>query len=213
MRPIGADRYGTEIRRLCCDDFANQEQLKGMKADSKTETRQLGWWMLLYVALAAVLVFLPLLISQSTDVLYFFLIVPILALISICMLISAALGRNLRLALIVATFCGISALAFVYSFQIRSFTRWLLWSGHYKKEVLAEPIPVNGGLKSIEWDGWGFAGIDSTVLLVFDPTNSLATAARNGQPAKLTGMPCEVYNVRRMESHWYLVQTDSGGCT
>lgn len=167
-----------------------------------------GWRMSAYGALAAVLVFLPLLISENTGVLYLFFGLPVLAIINICVLIAAALSRDIRLALAVATFYAISAVAFIYSFQIRTFARWTLLSGHYRHEVLAEPAPANGDLKHIEWDGWGFAGMDSTVFLVFDPTNSLAEAAQNEQYGKFKGIPCEVNWVRRMDSHWYLVFSD-----
>jgi hypothetical protein len=41
---------------------------------------------------------------------------------------------------------------------------------------------------------------------VFDPTDSLTEAARSGQPGKYSGIPCEFFRVRRLESHWYTVQ-------
>lgn len=210
-----ADRYGTDVKRLRCNASNHQEQL------NKNETRSNSYEASARLADPGIrrvkrgCCFLPLLISQNTDVLYLFLILPVLALTSISILIYAALSRNLRLALIVATFCAVSALVFLYSFQISTFTRWGLWSGHYKKEVLVEPTPVNGDLKHIEWAGWGFAGMDSTVFLVFDPTNSLAEAAQKDQFGKLKGIPCEVDWVRRMDSHWYIVLTDtySWDCT
>ena len=87
-----------------------------------------------------------------------------------------------------------------------------MWSYGYKKQVLAQPAPANGELKHIEWDGWGWAGQDTTVFLVFDPTESLAVAATSRQPGKFNGIPCEVFLVRRLEGHWYTVQnyTDQG---
>jgi hypothetical protein len=41
--------------------------------------------------------------------------------------------------------------------------------------------------------------------LVFDPGDSLSAAAASHQPGKFNGIPCEVYRVRRLESHWYTV--------
>jgi hypothetical protein len=76
-------------------------------------------------------------------------------------------------------------------FAIRSAARWLAWSRHYKPEVLAQPN-VTGELKHVEWDGWGSVGQDTTVYLVFDPTDSLSTAARDHHPGKFNGIPCEV---------------------
>jgi hypothetical protein len=63
----------------------------------------------------------------------------------------------------------------------------------------------NGDLKHIEWDGWGFAGEESVVYLVFDPSDALSAVAPGKSPGKLAGIPCSVYRVRRFESHWYSV--------
>jgi hypothetical protein len=79
--------------------------------------------------------------------------------------------------------------------------RWLLKSRNYKREVLLEPTGLDGKLKHIEWDGWGWGGNDTTVYLVFDPDNALARAAANGLAGKYPGIPCEVYRVRRLEDH------------
>lgn len=54
-----------------------------------------------------------------------------------------------------------------------NYARWMFWSGSYKAQVLAQPDSTNNELKHIEWDGWGGAGMDTTVYLVFDPTDSL----------------------------------------
>ena len=163
----------------------------------------------IYAALAAVLVFLPLVISSNADVLYLFVIVPGLVVIGICVLIYAAIRKKLSIAVMVATFCTVSAVVFLYNFQIRTFSRWFLWSGQYKHKVLAEPTPVNGDLKHIEWDGWGWAGQDFSVFLVFDPTDSLSGPAQDNQSGKLNGIPCEVSGVRRMDSPWYIVFFDA----
>ena len=96
-----------------------------------------------------------------------------------------------------------------------NYARWLIRSRYYKAEVLAKPSPTNGELKHIEWDGWGWAGMDTTVYLVFDPTDSLSRA--NGHSGKYAGIPCKVPLVKRLEDKWYTVQfyTDQGwrpGC-
>jgi hypothetical protein len=86
-----------------------------------------------------------------------------------------------------------------------NYARWLLWSRSYKTEVLVQPSSANGELKHIEWDGWGWAGMDTTVYLAFDPSDSLSQAASSRQPGKYSGIPCEVFLVRRLESRWYTV--------
>jgi hypothetical protein len=98
---------------------------------------------------------------------------------------------------------AVAALWSVYS--IRAVTRWLTMAHHYKAEVLVQPI-AKGQLKHIEWDGWGMAGQDTTVYLVFDPTNSLSSAAVSKRSGKFNGLPCEVFQVRRLENEWYTVQ-------
>jgi hypothetical protein len=44
--------------------------------------------------------------------------------------------------------------------------RWLLWSRDYKSKVLSQPSSSSGDLKHIEWDGWGWAGMNTAVYLV-----------------------------------------------
>jgi hypothetical protein len=83
--------------------------------------------------------------------------------------------------------------------------RWLAKSQKYKSEVMAQPMAA-GELKHIEWDGWGWAGQDTTVYLVYDPTDSLAGAAKGQKPGKFNGIPCEVFRIRRLDSYWYTVQ-------
>lgn len=67
------------------------------------------------------------------------------------------------------------------------------------------------------WVGW--AGQDTTVYLVLDPTESLSAVANKQNPGKLNGIPCEVFVVRPLESQWYTVQFytnefwgPNGGC-
>ena len=91
-------------------------------------------------------------------------------------------------------------------YSVRTATRWFASSHRYKAEVLTQPVLSGGSLRHIEWDGWGWAGQDTTVYLVFDPTDALSAAARNHQPGKLDGLPCEVDSISKLEAHWYTVQ-------
>jgi hypothetical protein len=91
------------------------------------------------------------------------------------------------------------------TYAVRTAIRWFARSHDYKAEVLVQPAS-SGDLKHIEWDGWGWAGQDTTVYLVFDPTDSLAAAATRNEAGKAQGLPCEVARVVRLESHWYTVQ-------
>ena len=42
--------------------------------------------------------------------------------------------------------------------------------------------------------------------LVFDPTDSLANAVNSTVPVRLSGIPCEVPGVSRLEKQWYAVR-------
>src|SRR6185437_8083680 len=118
-----------------------------MKSGSIDKRDQLGWRMPICAALAAALVFLPLVISPNADAVYLFVIVPGLVLTVICVLIYAAIRKKLPIAVTVAAFCAVSTVVFLCNFQIRTFTRWFLWSDQYRNRVLAEPTPINGDLK------------------------------------------------------------------
>jgi hypothetical protein len=109
---------------------------------------------------------------------------------------------------IVVSLCVVvllSALLLVKYNEVSTFVRWSLHSKAYKTEVLAQSSSIDGQLKHIEWDGWGFAGADTTVYLVFDPSDSLATSTGDHSGGKIAGIPCEVPLVHRLESHWYTV--------
>ena len=112
------------------------------------------------------------------------------------LLLYAALGAFALIALAVAW----------QLYTVRTATRWFAISDRFKAQVLAQPSSAAGELKHIEWDGWGWAGQDTTVYLVYDPTDSLSAAARNRRPGKFDGLPCEVASVSHLETHWYTVQ-------
>jgi hypothetical protein len=91
-------------------------------------------------------------------------------------------------------------------YSVRTSVKWFMWSQHYKTDVLAQPSGKASEFKHIEWDGWGWAGQDTTVYLVFDSTDSLSVAAANHASGKFNGLPCEVAQVGQLERHWYTVQ-------
>jgi hypothetical protein len=88
---------------------------------------------------------------------------------------------------------------------VRDHIRWFLLSGGYKAKVWAQPTFANEELKHAEWDIWGFAGMETTVFLVFDPTDSLAAALGAQPPVKARGLPCDVVRIRRLDRQWYVV--------
>jgi hypothetical protein len=143
------------------------------------------------------------------EIVYFFVLVPLIGLVMLGIAIANEIGkrskRSLSILLALVAYCGSSWLLWKSSMDIRPAERWLLHSRTYKAEVLAQPSPKNGELQHMEWDGWGFAGSDTVVYLVYDPNDSLVPAVRSHSSGNFNGIPCEVWRVHRLESHWYSV--------
>ena len=185
-------------------------------ADHPEPVAQSRWRARLFTALSGLVFFVGIEICPAdvTFLLYIFT-VAILLLSSIVLLVGAAIGKNCRrylqqlsiLTIFWVVAVGVFIFGRMYPFAIRSEARWLAGPGDYKAVVLAQPSPPNNELKRIEWDGSGFAGVaNNTVYLAFDPTDTLSTAAKWGhRPGTFNGIPCEVWRVYRLESHWYAV--------
>lgn len=168
----------------------------------------MDWILPLCVIVGSCVVLLSLVLwSPYGDLLGILIIAPIVYLVCFVLTVESAIQRRPReflLALfILAAVVAVSGVLHTKKDVVRASIRWLLWSRHYKAEVLAQPTLEGGGLKHIEWEATGFAGVaNNTVYLVFDPTDSLSTAATTRSPGKYSGIPCEVVLVRRLESRW-----------
>jgi hypothetical protein len=164
------------------------------------------WKLSLYAAAGALVVFLPIALSSQFDIgeiVYLFLIAPIVSLI---MLVVAGIKRSYSVFVMAAVYCAVSWALVHQSDSLRNTGRWLLWSKGYKTQVLGQQSPADGELRHIEWDGWGgFGAGDTSAYVVFDPADSLSEAAKTSSSGKLSGIPCGVSRVRRLESHWYSV--------
>jgi hypothetical protein len=174
-----------------------------------SEGDRFNWRLPLYAAAGACVVFLAIMVYGSADIaviLYTFGAAPI---IGILLLVVIAVRRRLRqqlsALLALVAYVTVTGALFMARNELRPTLRWLLWSHRYKAELLAAPDSANGQLKHIEWDGWGWAGQNTVVYLVFDPTDSLSAAAKSHSPGKFRGIPCEVPLVRRLESRLYSV--------
>jgi hypothetical protein len=164
------------------------------------------WKLPLFGMSAAVAAHLPGMISGNG--LLPFLLTGVLLMVSgvIVLAVAAAnIRRNLlaSLAMVVA-FSLVAWLLFKFSYDIYTTGRWLAHSRQYKAEVMTQPQPPNGELKHIEWDGWGFAGDETIVYLVFEPNRELTPAPR-ATSGQYVGIPCAAWRVRRLEPHWYYV--------
>lgn len=170
-----------------------------------------NWWLLLFVATGALVVFLPIVIYafELGVILYTFIGIPVVSLITaLVVLIIAIRNREtprLPVFLMFPVYWLVSAVLFVNAIEVRAPARWILESENYKSKVLAQRAPPSGELKHVIWDGWGWDGNDTDAYLVFDPDDSLASAARRHSPGKFAGIPCEVWKVLRLERHWYSV--------
>jgi hypothetical protein len=166
-----------------------------------SDRNRVDWRLPVYAVLGALVLFS---VGPPESIVLYLFVAAIVSLL----LLNDAIGRRRRQSLLaLAIFLLVSAI-FVRSYSaIRDECRWLVWSHRYKVRVLAQRDVTAGELKHIEWDGWGFPGAgDTTVYLVFDPTDALSAAAKSHRPSKPSGLPCEVPLVRRLERHWYAVR-------
>jgi hypothetical protein len=192
-------------------------------AEKTAEGDRFHWCLPLYAAGGALIIFLPITLysSQWGGFLYLFGAVPamslVLVIIGIVFAIRREPGRALAIVFALFVFWIVSWALLRNQLPMRSEVRWLWSSKAYKAQVLAQPVPANGDLRHIEWDGWGFPGAgDTVVYLVFAPDDSLEQSPKNQASGKFTGLPCEVDEIHRLEKDWYTVlfytDTDWGHC-
>jgi hypothetical protein len=177
-----------------------------------SDQRRLDWGLLLSVVVGGSVLLLSLMIySPYGDLLYILIVAPIVCLVCLLVMVASAIRKRSRECLsaflTLAAFVAVSAALHIKKDTIRASIRWLLWSRRYEAEVLAQPVPLSGELRHMEWEATGFAGVaNNTIYLVFDPTDLLSPAASSHSPGKYSGIPCEVLLVRRLQSHWYWVR-------
>jgi hypothetical protein len=178
--------------------------------ENTVEDDRFHWLPALYAAAAALVIFLPISLysSQWGGFLYLLGVIPIVSFVLLVIAIAFAIRRKPRRALAIipalVVFWVVSWALWRNELPIRSEVRWLWNSKAYKAQVLVQPAPVNGELRHIEWDGWGFPGAgDTVVYLVFDPNDSIAVGSRVS--GRLKGIPCQVPEIHRLEKDWYTV--------
>jgi len=173
------------------------------------------WWLPLFVVLVAGGTLLWLIIHGAVDsrlhIFFVVFIVPAACLICLLGLLVAAIRKRphqfVSVLLALLGFVAISASLERNEETLRPFVRWFLWSRQYKAEVMGQPDAANGEFKHSVWDRWGFVSTGfTTTYLVFDPTDSLANAAKSTVPVRFSGIPCEVPGVFRLEKQWYAVR-------
>jgi hypothetical protein len=193
----------------------NSKESSTRELNGRSSSR-LSWWVLLSPASVALLLFVPIMAfgDDYEELLYVFLAAPLLTVIWASVVLVRALARRrmpgLSILVTFPLFWVVTLALSVNSAQIHSLVRWTFHSREFKARVLSrEPEP--NALRHTIWTVGGFAGENTVIYLVFDPNNSLESAALSKKPGKFAGLPCEVFRVRRLESQWYTTQfyTDS----
>jgi hypothetical protein len=173
------------------------------------QEERLNWRLPLFVVVGASIALLSMMVySPYGDLLYILVIGPLICLgLLLAAIIRKKPRQRLSILLALVAFLASSAALLKNEGTLRPSIRWQLWSHQYKAELLAQPTPAKSELKHVEWDGWGFVPSGNNVVyLVFDPTDSLAYAAKTRAPGRFNGLPCEVPLVRRLERQWYSVR-------
>jgi hypothetical protein len=182
--------------------------------EKASEADTYNWRLPLVALLSTPVIFLIFAIFQPESLIYLFFVVPIISIFLVVLAVVSAIAKKKRRCLAILSMLAIFWLLSVPLFQnysaVRSSARWLIWSTDFKAKVTAQPIPANGNVKHLDWDGWGWGGENTEVYLVFDPTDSLSAAAKSHQPGKFNGLPCKVVLVLRLERNWYATQFYTG---
>jgi hypothetical protein len=100
-------------------------------------------------------------------------------------------------------FLGISVCMFLSTEHLRPWARWLVASGKYTNLVLRQEPDPQTGLRYVEWDGWGWAGMDTSVDLVYDPTDTLAHEIKYNPQGRFAEVADKTHFVQRLGKGWY----------
>jgi hypothetical protein len=178
--------------------------------DLTAKQDRFDWRLSVYGAIGALILSAPIMLGGGDvvvgEILYMFVAFPSVSLILLVVAIRKKGLRRLAVLSMLVVYLTVTWVLFMNSEVVRTTTRWLLRSRNYKAKVLAQPDSTDGTLRHIEWDGWGFPGAGNTVVyLVFVPNESLLMAASSHAAGKFDGIPCEIYRVNRLESHYYTV--------
>jgi hypothetical protein len=173
-----------------------------------TETeRGLRWRLPVYLAIITLIVTAILGVVSGLFVLLSFMLLTLPCIAALlCFLFASAFRKEWRRVLLVATvlagylWCSIEQGR--SGLDLRCAARWAWCSRQLKEEVVSLPQPPAGGLSHILWEDFGGMGAHTQMYLVFSPDDRL----RRYSPGDLSGLPCEVWKVHRLEKQWYMVK-------
>lgn len=107
-------------------------------------------------------------------------------------------------------FVAVSIAMFLSTTHLRPSARWIASSGRYKDLVLSQAPDPQTGLRSVEWDGWGWAGMDTSVELVYDPSDTLAHEIRYDPQGHFADVAQKTAFVQRLGRGWYSLTLYTG---
>src|ERR1700730_15048539 len=121
---------------------------------------EFNWRLPMYaVAGGSVLLLLLFVWGADASLLYVLIVAPIACLVWFGLLIDSAVRRKFRrslsMLLTLTLFLLVSVILLRNEAALRPRLRWFLFARNYEAQVIAQPIPANGELKHVEWDGWG----------------------------------------------------------
>ena len=160
-------------------------------------------------ALAAFILYIPFLYAKSFDlesIGYILLLLLLTVALAIGILVRRIVSKQwVSGASVFAAFAflGVSISLFFATTHLRPWARWLVASGRYTSLVLQQEPDPQTGLRYIEWDGWGWAGMDTSVDLVYDPTDTLAHEIRYNPKGRFAAIAEKTHFVQKMGRGWY----------
>ena len=170
-----------------------------------TDGRRIPWKYPASAAVGALLLFIPSLRANAdfAEILYILASAFIVIVLTTFLVFRKDRRPAILSALIV--FTSASLMLATHNYEVRSQLRWTFASARYRESILNQPTSTNGKLRHGEWEGWGWAGMDTTVYLVFEPTDRLASEIKSHSSGKFSGIPCEVSRAHRLQKNWYYV--------
>jgi cell division protein FtsW (lipid II flippase) len=166
-----------------------------------------NWRLATLAAILAIILFVPLVLwtPDFGPIVYSLLVAPLVCLV---LLIAFFVSKQQKLAIasMLVIYCASSWILLHNALDIRSHLRWLFQSNDYKARLLSQPVPTNSELRHIPWERYGWATIDTDVDLVYDPNDVLLNQIKTHSEGKFLGIPCAVYQIHRLEPHWFTVR-------
>ena len=152
-------------------------------------------------AVPLVLSFLP-----SFDLWQFLYVLLLAPLIVVIWLVIGLVRRSQQVWVTLFVYCVVTFISLKLSdYFFRMHGRWIFLASTSKKRLLAQPVPINGELRHLDWDGWGMFAQDTEVYLVNDPVNATIPIEKTKDGLRAKGIPCHFWKAYRLEAHWYAV--------